>query len=229
MEAPGQAGDALLEEALRGLWKRKCHNWNLVSPTPWLPMIRRVVRRLKKTGIALPLVYNTSGFERSETLEATRDLADVYLTDLRYSRAESAADGSGCAGYAQDARDALRTMWRLAGPLRMDAEGIARSGTICRLLILPGRACEAVENLEWIAREISPELSVSVMAQYVPAHRAVETGGDWARRITRDEFDRVAEAVERLGFNAGWMQDFEGEAERDLLGYNMTPGSGGET
>lgn len=225
----GGNGDDLtvgqLSDIFRGLAEKGCHNWNLVSPTPWLPAIREAVSPLIHAGISLPFVYNTSGFEATEALEAYSDLADIALIDLRYSRGETAAEASGAPGYVETAREAMRWFWKKLGPLEVDGAGIAKRGVICRLLILPGHADEAVENLQWLAAEIGTGVSVSVMAQYTPVYTALEREG-WKRKISRDEYERVTDEAFRLGFENGWIQDFEGEAPDDLLGQAMPAGEG---
>lgn len=198
-----------------------CHNLNFVSPTPWLPLIREALSELDTR---LPIVYNTSGFERIEVLNAFAGLTDVYLTDLRYAEEPTALAGSAAPGYVEMARTALREMWRLRGPLVLNDEGVALSGTICRLLVLPGLANEAVANLRWIAENIGTELAISVMAQYVPAYRAAEQGGAWARRVTADEYETVSRAVDEFGFSNGWVQEYDAEITAELVGYRMAPG-----
>lgn len=204
------------------LYHERCHNWNLVSPTPWLPWIYEAWQQVRTKGMALPLVYNTSGFERVERLREMEGWVDVYLTDLRYSREESAAMGSACADYVQSARMALQEMWRQTGPMALDGDGLARRGTICRLLVLPGRADEAVDNLEWLADTVGTQIPVSVMSQYTPAYKALamET---WNRRPTGEEYGRVVEAVERLGFTEGWVQEYETPTPDSLVGFKMSP------
>jgi len=199
-----------------------CHNWNFVSPTPWLPFIARAVDELRKDGISVPVVYNTSGYENVETVEDLSGLVDVYLTDLRYAVRETAESASAARDYTDTARQALRAMWRTAGPLKTDSEGVALSGTICRILILPGKAGEAVENLRWMAREFGTGMAVSVMAQYTPAHRGLEIA-PWNRRVTLDEYEAVRDVVEELEFDCGWMQDYCGETDSSLVGYNLRP------
>lgn len=211
-----------LSEMLRSLWEKGCHNWNFVSPTPWLPFIRDAVVRMNSDGISLPVVYNTSGFENAETVAGLAGLVSVYLTDLRYASGETAAEASHFGKYAQIARESLREMWRQAGALRLDDDGIAVSGTICRLLILPGHAQEAIDNLRWLAGNIGTGIAVSVMAQYTPAHKAVGRE-PWGRRITTAEYGAVRDAVEDLGFEHGWIQEFEGETRGELAGFNMRP------
>jgi putative pyruvate formate lyase activating enzyme len=147
---------------------------------------------------------------------------DVYLTDLRYSRGESAEEGSGSRDYVGAAREALLEMWRQTGPLETDAEGVARRGTICRLLVLPGKADEAVANLSWLAETVGTGISVSVMAQYTPAYKAPALE-PWKRRPTAAEYESVVEAVDRLGFTAGWVQEYETPSPDSLVGFKMSP------
>ena len=216
---PGELTDVLLALADAG-----CHNWNLVSPTPWLPMISEALDGAKRAGVSLPVVYNTSGFERIEVLRELGDRVDVYLADLRYSRAETAHAASGSREYVDVARAALMEMWRRSGPLRIGDDGTAAGGTICRLLVLPGRAEEASENLRWVADEIGTDISISLMAQYLPAYRAGATPG-WDRRISRAEYDGVRETMEDLGFSDGWIQELADEPPADLAGFRMQPGA----
>lgn len=202
-----------------------CHNWNLVSPTPWLPWILEARETLATKGIALPMVYNTSGYERVEVLEGLAGKIALYLTDLRYSSAATAAEASCAADYVEMARNALLEMWRQTGPIEVDRDGIAVSGTICRILVLPGRAREAVDNLRWIGENIGVDIPVSVMCQYHPAHRAV--GQDvWGRNITHEEYDLVSNTVSDIGFTGGWVQEIGKETSSDLLGWEMRPGGG---
>ncbi|MCX7590201.1 MAG: radical SAM protein [Kiritimatiellae bacterium] len=222
------AGRAYTEEelagALRALARAGCHNWNLVSPTPWLPMIRAALDSVRKDGFSLPVVYNTSGYERVETLEEYRDMVDIFLTDLRYAREDTARYASGAGDYVGIARRAFLQMWNQVGPLETTCDGVARRGVICRLLGLPGRAIEAVESLEWLARTVGTGVAVSIMAQYIPAYRAVGTPG-WDRRITAEEFAEVRVAAEDLGFEQGWIQDTEGVPCDELVGFKMDEGA----
>jgi len=213
---------AELTGVFTGLAEAGAHNWNLVSPTPWLPWVWEALAAAEARGTRLPVVYNTSGFEHPEVLREIGGRVAVYLTDLRYAKPETALAGSGHAGYAEAARAALREMWRQTGPLVTDDAGIGVRGTICRLLVLPGLAEEAVANLEWLAETVGTRMAVSVMAQYTPAFRAV--GRDpWGRRPTAEEYGRVVEAVERLGFDQGWVQEYESPTPEELVGFNMNP------
>lgn len=224
----GRGEDISVEELagrLRTLAEKGCHNWNLVSPTPWLPQIAEAAERLAASGIKLPFVYNTSSFERTESLEAYRGLVDVALADLRYASERSAAEGSGCGGYVAAAREAIRWFWERLGPLECDGEGIARRGVIVRLLALPGRTDEVLENLVWLRNTLGAEVAVSVMAQYNPVGQARVTPG-WDRRLTPEEFAPIEEMVADLGFEQGWVQPCEAETAERMLGDDMGAGYG---
>ena len=158
-------------------------------------------------------------------METFSGLADIALVDLRYATPESAAEGSDARGYVEAARRAFLWFWNRLGPLETDADGIATRGVICRLLALPGKAGEAVANLEWLAKTVGSEVAVSVMSQYTPVYRAARMEG-WNRKVGQEEYALVTEAAEDLGFENGWIQEFEGEAPADLLGQAMSAGEG---
>ena len=214
-----------LRDIFRGLAEKGCHNWNLVSPTPWLPQIHEAVMPLIRAGISLPFVYNTSGFEAPETLEAFSDLADIALIDLRYATSETACLGSDARHYVEASRRAFVWFWNRLGPLETHVDGIAQRGVICRLLALPGHVSEAVANLEWLKKTVGTGVHISVMSQYTPVHRALKMDG-WDRSVCEEEYALLTEAAEDLGFENGWIQEFDGDAPADLLGQTMPAGEG---
>ncbi len=225
----GGQGEDLSVQELRGIFSqiydKGCHNWNLVSPTPWLPWIAEAVRPLIRAGKSLPFVYNTSGFESQKSLCAYRELADIALIDLRYASRQSALEGSGAGEYVECARAAFDWFWNALGPLATDARGIASRGVICRILALPGRIDEAIANLEWIAARAGSGVHVSVMSQYTPVHAALTAPG-WNTAVHRREYERLTEAAADLGFENGWIQEFDEQTPADLLGQAMPSGEG---
>ena len=188
--------------------KDRVENWNLVSPTPYLPYIREAVRPLLAEGIRLPFVWNSSGYERVETLAEYRDLCDWALFDLRYANDATAVAASQAPGYVAASRAAVK--W---------AHENCR--LIVRILVLPGHADEAVENLAWLATEVSNEVPVSVMSQFTPAYKALETP-PFNRGVTEEEYETVTEAAADFGFENGWIQDYAAaDPKLALLGENM--------
>ena len=193
----------------------KVENWNLVSPTPYLPFVREAAFKLEKEGVRLPFVWNSSGYERVETLEEFRELCSWALFDLRYSRNETALAASNAPGYVEAARSAVKWAY--------EREGV---DLIVRLLVLPGHADEAIENLAWLATELSSDIPVSIMSQFTPAYKALETP-PFNRSVLEEEYESVVEAAQDFGFERGWIQGYESSnPESALLGENM-PGDHG--
>ncbi len=191
----------------------RAENWNLVSPTPYLPYIREAAHALAADGVALPFVWNSSGYERIETLEEYRELCDIALFDLRYSRNETAARLSSAPDYVEKARAAVG--W-----------AAANTRLVVRILVLPGHADEAIENLAWLATGLSSDIAVSVMAQYTPAYLAKDMP-PLDRTVTKEEYESVTEAAADFGFENGWIQDLAAaDPALALLGENMPPEHG---
>ena len=195
--------------------KDRVENWNLVSPTPYLPFIREAAARLRREGVALPFVWNSSGFERVATLDEYSELCDWALFDLRYSSDETAAKVSATPGYVAAARSAVKWAWNRR-PDRL----------IVRILVMPGHAEEAIESLAWLATEVSSEVPVSVMSQFTPAYKALEAP-PFNRGVTEEEYESVVEAAADFGFENGWTQGFDAaDPKLALLGENMSPDHG---
>ena len=209
-----------LTEILRELAvKDRCSNWNLVSPTPYLPFIREAAAPLLAEGIRLPFVWNSSGYESVETLKAYSDLCDTALFDLRYSRDETARAASAAPNYVASARAAIR--WAYERKRRTDQPPL-----IVRILVLPGHTEEAIESLAWLATELSAQIPVSLMSQFTPAYRALETP-PFDRKVTPEEYESVTEAATDFGFENGWIQSYEAaDPALALLGENMPGGHG---
>ncbi|MCQ2390207.1 MAG: radical SAM protein [Kiritimatiellae bacterium] len=218
---------ARLTEIFRELaLKDKCHNFNLVSPTPYLPFIREAARPLAAEGIHLPFVWNSSGFESVTTLREYRSLCDVALVDLRYASDQTARTASAAPGYVAASRAAVKYLWETLGPLDSEEPGKATRGVIVRLLVLPGHADEAIENLAWLATNCSSDVHISVMSQYTPVYKACHTP-PFDRVVTEEEYAAVTEAAADFGFGNGWIQGFESRAaDLDLLGESMPAGHG---
>ena len=223
----GEGRDISVEELvgiLRDMaTKDRVDNWNLVSPTPYLPFVREAVASLRREGVSLPVVWNSSGYERVETLEEYSDLCDWALFDLRYANDATAQRYSSAPGYVAAARAALKWAWEKRGPGNGER---GTGGLVVRILVLPGHADEAIESLAWIASELSSEVPVSVMSQYTPAYRAASLP-PLDRTVTKEEYDSVAAAAADFGFVNGWVQGMEAaDPKLALLGENMTEGYG---
>jgi putative pyruvate formate lyase activating enzyme len=197
-----------------------CHNINFVSPSHFVPQIVRAVLEAVPLGLRLPLVYNTSSYDSVATLRELDGIVSIYLADLRYASNKWGRRFSKAPDYVERARAAIREMYRQVGNLMVDGENIAQKGLIIRHLILPNGIAGSRDSLGWLVREVSPQVTVSLMSQYFPAHLAPRIPL-LSRAITPEEYSEVVELVEELGIENGWLQgmgasksyrpDFSGE------------------
>jgi len=182
------------------------HNINLVTPSHFTPQVRQALVLAKASGLTLPVVWNSSGYESVETLRGLAGLVDIYLPDLKYMDAQAAARYSSAPDYPRVATHAILEMHRQVGRLALDGAGLAVRGLIIRLLVLPGNAGRADLALDWIADTLGADTAVSLMGQYYPAHRAKEFP-EIDRCVTPGEYGAVRARLEALGFTCGFVQD----------------------
>lgn len=183
-----------------------CQNINFVSPSHFVPQILRTILEAVPMGLKLPLVYNTSGYDSLETITVLDGIFDIYLPDLRYASDEVAKQFSQAENYVENARACIKEMYRQVGNLQTDENGVAERGLIVRHLILPARLAGSKESLCWLANEVSPQVSVSIMAQYYPTFHAGQFP-PLSRRITRVEYEEVVDLMDELGMENGWIQE----------------------
>ena len=191
-----------------------CHNINLVSPSHFVPQILRSVAEAVPEGLRVPLAYNSSGYDSVVTLTELDGIISIYLPDLRYACDKWARKFSASSGYVARARQAIREMYRQVGDLVVDESGVAQRGLIVRHLILPNGLAGSKESLTWLVSEVSPAVTVSIMSQYMPMHRAPRIPS-LARKITAEEHEEVIGLLDDLGIENGWVQQM-GSAEEYL-------------
>ena len=183
-----------------------CHNINFVSPSHFVPQVVRAVLEAVPMGLRLPLVYNTSSYDSVDSLRELDGIVGIYLADLRYASDRWAWRFSRAKNYVKHARAAISEMYRQVGELVVDEMGLAQRGLIVRHLVLPNGLAGSKESLIWLANEVSPEVTVSVMSQYFPAHKASRIPL-LSRRITAAEYSEVIEFADSLGLENGWVQE----------------------
>ena len=189
------------------LQKLGAHNINFVTPTHFVPQIVEALELGVREGLKIPLVYNSGGYESVETLELLDGIVDIYMPDAKYSNPESARAYSRAADYFEVNKKALLEMHRQVGDLKMDSEGIAKRGLLIRHLVMPEDIAGSRSILEFVAKDISKDTYMSIMAQYHPAHLAFEFP-EISRRIYKREYDAVLKMADELGLERGWRQHF---------------------
>jgi putative pyruvate formate lyase activating enzyme len=180
------------------LQDKGCPNINFVTPTHVVPQILDALEKAIEAGLRVPLVYNTGGYDRSETLALLDGVFDIYMPDFKFWDQEVAEELSDAPDYPEVAREALKEMHRQVGDLVMDQQGIAQRGLLIRHLVLPERLAGTRQVMRFLAREISPDSYVNIMPQYRPCGRASEVSA-LTRTITEEEFQEAIQTAHNEG------------------------------
>ena len=205
---------ARLREIFQELIAQGAHNINLVSPTPYALAIREALEE----PLPVPVVWNTGGYERVETLRSLEGRVQVWLPDLKYADSALAAKYSGAADYFEVAAAAIREMFRQSGPCVLE-DGLLRRGVVIRHLLLPGALENAKAVMDWVARTFRPgEVLFSLMAQYTPQPGAE---GLLARRVTGAEYRAALAYLDALGIQ-GYCQDLSSAKAEYTPAFDLT-------
>ncbi len=182
------------------LQEQGCHNINFVTPTHFIPQIVESIAIAQKNGLKIPLVYNCGGYESPETLQLLDGIFDIYMPDFKFATKKSGDRYIKAPDYFEVACAAIKEMYRQVGNLTVDKNGIAKSGLLIRHLIMPELKNESKIILEFIARNLSTDSYVNIMAQYHPCHLAFQFP-ELNRRITNSELHEVKNYAEELGLH----------------------------
>lgn len=192
------------------LQKQRVHNINFVTPTHYLPQILAALWLAIPQGFTLPVVWNSSGYEKVDALQLLDGVVSIYLPDMKFSDDNQARLISSAPGYCLTNRSAVKEMLRQVGHLQVSEDGIATKGLITRHLVLPGGRAGTLETLPWIAENLGRETHIALMSQYFPAHKATGMAG-MNRPVNHEEYDAAVEALEEAGLENGWVQELDEE------------------
>ncbi len=210
--------DTRLTEIFDELINDGAHNINLVNPTHYALRLRDVLREYKSR---VPVVYNTSGYEKVSTLKELDGLINVYLPDLKYIKGERSLKYSKAENYFDFASKALIEMKRQCPENVYGEEGVLQKGLIVRHLILPKNTNQSVEILSWIKNNLGEDTTVSLMSQYTPYGR-IEGIPELSRGITAREYEKVITAAENMGFHNIFLQEHTSASEKFIPEFDFT-------
>lgn len=193
-----------LAEIFLELQEQGAYNIDLVSPTPYVPEIIRALDMVKGR-LHIPVVYNTGGYERVETLRALEGYVDIYLPDIKYYSDELAVELSSAPHYFETAMRAAEEMLRQTGKPVFDEDGMLKSGVIIRHMVLPYHYHDSEEVIRRVGERFGKDVLFSLMSQYTPFYKAKEIPR-LNRRITTFEYNKALEAVINAGLE-GYMQE----------------------
>lgn len=186
-----------------------CNMLGLVSPTPYLNHIEKLVDMLHRNNYYPTVIYNTNGYDNVEIIRNLDDIVDVYLPDYKYGSYELAKDLSRAEDYPDVALEAIKEMVRQKGvELKLNDYGLATKGVIIRHLVLPGYMENSKSALLNLSTEISSDVVVSLMSQYYPTYNS-NTYPDLSRKISEEEYEEVTQFMYSLGMTNGWTQSYD--------------------
>lgn len=221
-----RTGKKITEERLAELFlklqEKKANNINLVTPTHFLPQIRKALKLAKRQGLHIPVVYNSSGYECVESLKELEGLADVYLPDFKYWSRAVAGRYSGAEDYPDIAMATIEEMVRQRGKPEFDSRGIMTKGVIVRHLLLPGQVSEAKRIVRYLYETYGDRIYMSLMNQYTPLDSLdVSRYPELNRRVTRKEYDKLVDYAIALGVEQAFIQEGETAGESFIPSFTL--------
>jgi len=188
-----------LARVMLNLQRRKCHNINLVSPGHIVPQIVSAIEIAANNGLNIPIVYNSNGYDLVDTLKMLDGIIDIYLPDIKFADEQPARKYLKVRDYPKIAKNALLEMHRQVGNLKT-TNNIAYRGLIIRHLIMPENLAGTEEIMEFIAKEISKDTYINIMAQYSPHYKS-SFYEELNRRVTKEEYQMAIKAAKKAGLS----------------------------
>ena len=198
-----------LADAFLELMKKGANNINLVTPTHYILQIVEALKLAKSEGLTIPIVYNTSGYEKVESLKLLHGLVDVYLPDCKYFSSDLSRKYSNAPDYFEVAIKAIREMYEQVGESVFDDEGIMKKGVIIRHLLLPGQLLDSKAIVKAMYEEFGDNVFLSIMNQYTPMETVSEKYPELAVKVSEEEYDELVDYAIDLGVENGFIQEGE--------------------
>lgn len=208
-----------LKEIFLELQESNANNINLVTGTHYIPQIAEAIRLAKKEGLVIPVVYNTSGYEKVESLRLLEGLVDIYLPDMKYVSKELSREYSHAENYFEVAKDALEEMVRQVGQAKFDEKGYMKKGVIVRHLVLPGSTKDSKSVLEYLWNTYGNRIYISIMNQYTPMEQ-IKNHPLLSRKVTKREYAKVVDYALNLGWENAFIQEGETAKESFIPGFH---------
>lgn len=208
-----------LKEIFLELQKKGAHNINLVTPTPFVPLIADVLQEIKGKELTIPVVYNTSSYENVETIKIMNGLVDIYLADLKYYSNELGLKYSRCNNYFDVASRAIDEMVKQVETFEI-VDDLMKKGVIVRVLILPGHIEDSKKIIKYLYDKYHDDVIISIMNQYTPIEKLEYDNLN--RKVTDDEYDEVVNYAYDLGVRMAFMQEGETQSESFIPDFDCS-------
>lgn len=223
--ANGSTGKEITVDRLAEIFieqqERGAHNINLVTPTHFVPQIRKAIIKAKEKGLVLPIVYNTGSYENVDTLKMLDGLVDIYLPDLKYYSSELSKKYSEAHNYFEVATAAIAEMVRQVGTAEFDEDGIMTKGVIVRHLLLPGCIEDSKKIIKYLYDTYGDDIYVSIMNQYTPMKGIEVRYPELANKVSYSEYDRLTDYAIDIGIENGFIQEGDTAEESFIPDFDM--------
>ena len=215
--APGRLTEIFLE-----LQEKGACNINLITPTHFIHQIIPALRQAKYEGLSIPVVYNTGGYEKADTLRLIEGLVDIYLPDFKYVSSRLSARYSNAPDYFETACTAIAEMFRQVGPPVMDSKtGLMKKGLIVRHLMMPRHLADSKRVIAYLFETYRHNIYISIMNQYTPMHVFADMP-ELSRRVSRKEYHALADYCISLGVENGYFQEGDTASESFIPPFDYT-------
>ena len=220
----GEAGKLISTERLAEIFlelqKKGANNINLVTPMHYAPQITAALDIARKSGLSIPIVWNTGGWELPESVEAVKNYSDIWLTDFKYFDNSLAEKFSNAKNYFENASASLKKMLDQTGEPVFDDDGMMKKGIIVRHLVLPGHTDDSKKVLRWLWENFGDKIWISIMNQYAPLC-SEEKFPELSRKVTDEEYDEVVDFAVSLGIENAFVQDGEAVSESFIPPFDL--------
>lgn len=210
-----------LSDIFLTLQDKGAHNINLVTPSHYIPQIITALTQAKMYGLTIPVVYNTSAYEKVDTLKSLEGLIDVYLPDLKYFSATLSSKYSAAPDYFEVASAAIAEMVRQipAAVFETDEDSLIKKGVIVRHLMLPGCEEDSRAILQYLHKTYGEQIYISIMNQYTPLSTVAQFP-ELNRTISSKAYDRMIDYAISIGIENGFIQEGETASESFIPSFD---------
>lgn len=209
-----------LVEIFLNLQEAGAANINLVTAGHFVPQIAEALSKAKDRGLIIPVVYNSGGYEKPDTLRILEGLVDIYLPDFKYMDGELSGRYSKASDYSVWAKRAIKEMVRQTGCCEFNEDGYLKKGVLVRHLILPGHTRDSMAVLKYLSDTYGNGIYISIMNQYTPLSQ-VESYPELNRKLTKREYEKVLDYALKLGISQAYVQEGETAKESFIPAFDF--------
>ena len=193
-----------LSEIMLELQNKKVHNINLVTPTMYIPSIIKAIKKAKKNGLTIPIIYNSSGYENVDAIKLLNGYIDIYLPDFKYYNNNFAKKYSKCPNYLENVKLTIKEMYKQTGPCTFNNNGIITKGVIVRHLILPCLKDDSKKIIDYLYNEYHDNIYLSIMNQYTPNKEIKDK--KLKKKLLNHDYNEVIDYAINIGINNAFCQ-----------------------